>query len=170
MPFVEAIVEVEAIEVIRGFSILVGRVTEPLMGGDEAVGRALDGAVVEGSDGFVVKDGTLVGTEPTTIVGNVSVTSSVALRDPVVVVEDVVTGILYGWSEVIGNTMFDDSVTGGGSGDSSMTTVIVNLLLTFLAFVTDMFELTGDSVVNIGFWGAASEVEAGVGEIMGVES
>lgn len=120
MPFVESAAVEALIEVIRGFSMLVVRVTEPLINRDEAVGKAFDAAIVKDSDSFVIKDGTLVGTEPTTAVGNASVISSVALRDPVptitvaegVVVKGVVTGILCGWSEVIRNTVFDDSVTG----------------------------------------------------------
>lgn len=185
MPFVEA-AAVEAFEVIRGFSMLVVRVTEPLMSRDEAVGKAFDAAVVKDS---VIKDGALVGTEPTTIVGNASVIRSVALKDPLptitvaegVIVEDVVIGISYGWSEVIRNTVFDNSVIGGGSGDSLMkidSTVIVDLfLLTSLAFVAEIFELTGDFVViTLGsltlLWGVTSEnimAEAGVGEVVGVK-
>jgi hypothetical protein len=99
--------------------------------------------------------------------------SLVAKNTPVV---GVVTGI---WSEAVRNTVFDDSVTGGDSEDSLMKidpTVIVGLLLISLAFVTEIFVLIEDPVVNVGLmlpWVVVSEntiIEAGVGEIMGVEN
>ena len=91
-------------------------------------------------------------------------------------VEGAVTGI---WSEVVRNTIFDDSITGVDLRDSLGKidpTVIVGLLLSFLAFVTEMFALTEDPEVSVGptlLWVVASEdiiFEAGVGEIMGVKN
>lgn len=55
------------------------------------------------------------------------------------------------------------------------STVIVDLLLPSLAFVAEIFELTGDFVVNVGLTllrGVTSEnilAEAGVGEVVGVK-
>ena len=91
-------------------------------------------------------------------------------------VEGVVTGI---WPEVVRKTIFDDSVTGVGLRDSLVKidpTVIIDLLLSSLAFVAEICVSTEDVVVSVGptlRWVVGSEdiiIEGGVGEIMGIEN
>ena len=90
-------------------------------------------------------------------------------------VDGVVTGI---WPEVVGKIVFDDSITGVGLEDSLVKidpTIIVDVLLSSLEFIAEMFTLTEDPEVSVGLtllWVIASEniIEAGNGEIMGVKN
>ena len=75
--------------------------------------------------------------------------------------------------------VFDGSVTGVDLRDSLVKidpTVIIDLLLSSLAFVAEIFVSTEDAVVSVGLtllWVVGSEdiiIEAGVGEIMGVKN